>query len=74
MGVDIYFAKPYHSWERGLNENTNGLLRQYLPKGSSFADLTTEELLWIEDQLNDRPRKSLGYKTPRQAMEMALAG
>jgi IS30 family transposase len=74
LGVDIYFAKPYHSWERGLNENTNGLLRQYLPKGSSFADLTTEELLWIEDQLNDRPRKSLGYKTPRQAMEMALAG
>ena len=73
LGIDIYFAKPYHSWERGLNENTNGLLRQYLPKGSSFADLTTEELCWIEDQLNDRPRKSLGYKTPRQAMEMALA-
>lgn len=73
LGIDIYFAKPYHSWERGLNENTNGLLRQYLPKGSSFADLTTEELRWIEDQLNDRPRKSLGYKTPRQVMEMELA-
>lgn len=73
LGIDIYFAKPYHSWERGLNENTNGLLRQYLPKGSSFADLTTEELRWIEGQLNDRPRKSLGYKTPRQVMEIALA-
>lgn len=73
LGIDIYFAKPYHSWERGLNENTNGLLRQYLPKGSSFAELTDEKLQWIEDQLNDRPRKTLGYKTPRQMMEIQLA-
>jgi IS30 family transposase len=69
FGIDIYFARPYHSWERGLNENTNGLLRQHLPKGSSFADLTEAHSQWIESELNNRPRKCLGFKTPRQMME-----
>jgi IS30 family transposase len=73
LGIDIYFARPYHSWERGLNENTNGLLRQYLPKGSSFADLTEAHLQWIESELNNRPRKCLGFKTPRQMMELGMA-
>lgn len=61
-----YFAHPYHSWERGLNENMNGLIRQYLPKGKSFDDLTDEDVRHIMDKLNNRPRKCLGYKTPNQ--------
>ncbi|WP_203456893.1 IS30 family transposase [Legionella sp. MW5194] len=64
LDASIYFAHPYHSWERGLNENTNGLIRQYIPKGSSFADLTQERILEITKFLNSRPRKSLGFVTP----------
>lgn len=67
LGGKVYFAHPYHSWERGLNENTNGLLRQYLPKNRSLADLTDKELAKIVNKLNNRPRKSLGYLTPREA-------
>jgi IS30 family transposase len=58
--LDIYFAHPYHSWERGLNEHTNGLIRQYLPKKISFDSLTQKEL----DKINSRPRKVLGGLTP----------
>ncbi len=61
-----YFAHPYHSWERGLNENTNGLIRQYLPKGKSFDELTQQDIQLIMDKLNNRPRKCLGFKTPNQ--------
>ncbi len=61
-----FFAHPYHSWERGLNENTNGLIRQYLPKGKSFDDLTDREVRDIMDGLNNRPRKCLGFRTPNQ--------
>ena len=64
LGGKFFFAKPYHSWERGLNEHTNGLVRQYLPKGTKFTNLTQAELLIIEDKLNSRPRKILGYQTP----------
>ena len=67
LGGKVYFAHPYHSWERGLNENTNGLLRQYLPKNRSLADLTENELAKIVNKLNNRPRKSLGYLSPREA-------
>lgn len=66
LGMPIYFAHPYSSWERGLNENTNGLVRQYLPKGSSFEDVDNEVLQAIMDKLNHRPRKSLGYRTPAE--------
>jgi IS30 family transposase len=61
-----HFAHPYHSWERGLNENMNGLIRQYLPKGKSFDSLTQEDIQRIMDKPNNRPRKCLGYKTPNQ--------
>ena len=61
-----YFAHPYHSWERGLNENTNGLIRQYFPKGKDLSDITEEEVLKVMDKLNNRPRKCLGFKTPNQ--------
>ena len=61
-----YFATPYHSWERGLNEHTNGLVRQYFPKASDLTKYTSEEIQYVEDQLNNRPRKVLGYRTPRE--------
>lgn len=64
LGADVYFAKPYHSWERGLNENTNGLVRQYFPKRTRFDSITEYDLQRVAKKLNDRPRKCLGYKTP----------
>ena len=66
LNVPIYFALPYHSWERGANENMNGLIRQYLPKGVSFEGVTEAYILQIQQQLNNRPRKSLGYLTPKE--------
>ena len=62
----IYFATPHHAWERGTNENTNGLLRQYLPKGKSMAHLTQHACNRIATTLNRRPRKRLGYRTPEE--------
>ncbi len=62
----FYFAHPYASWERGLNENTNGLVRQYFPKKSDFSKITQAEMERVMGRLNNRPRKSLGYKTPNQ--------
>lgn len=64
VGIDIYFAHPYSSWERARNENTNGLLRQYYPKKTSFANLDPETLQQVVRELNNRPRKKLGYRTP----------
>lgn len=65
-GMDIYFAHPYSSWERGTNENTNGLIRRFLPKGTDFNKISSERLKQIENNLNNRPRKVLGFKTPNQ--------
>ena len=62
----IYFAHPYASWERGLNENTNGLVRQYFPKKYEFARISEKDLQQVEDLLNNRPRKTLGYRTPNE--------
>ena len=64
LKMAIYFAHPYHSWERGTNENTNGLLRQYLPKGANLATVTPQQLAAYVRQLNHRPRKCLGFRTP----------
>lgn len=64
LNAEFYFAHPYSSWERGLNENTNGLVRQYLKKGSSFTSVTDDYLALIMNKLNLRPRKTLGYKCP----------
>ena len=66
LKADIYFANPYHSWERGLNENTNGLIRQYIPKACRITIVKKSDVQWIEDQLNNRPRKALGYLSPIQ--------
>lgn len=64
LDVQFFFARPYHSWERGANENNNGLARQYIPKGTDFEDLTDEYIAEVEWKLNHRPRKSLGYLRP----------
>jgi len=66
LNADIYFANAYSPWERGLNENTNGLLRRFYPKGTDFRKVTERELLKIQDLLNNRPRKTLGFRTPRE--------
>lgn len=63
-----YFAHPYHSWERGTNENTNGLIRQYYPKGKDLSDISDAEIRIVMDKINNRPRKCLGYKTPNQVL------
>ena len=72
-GMDVFFARPYHSWERGTNENTNGLIRRLHPKKSSFAGIGQTELKRIDTYLNDRPRKCLGWMTPREKMVAFLA-
>jgi IS30 family transposase len=63
-GLTVYFADPYSAWQRGTNENTNGLLRQYFPKGTDFRNVTEEELAFTVKKLNHRPRKCLGYQSP----------
>jgi len=72
-GIDIFFAHPYHSWERGTNENTNGLIRRLHPKTSSFAGIGKAGLVRIDKFLNNRPRKCLGWRTPREVMDAFLA-
>ena len=64
LGVEFYFAPPHQPWQRGTNENTNGLLREYFPKGYDFSKLSEEDLQKVVEQLNRRPRKCLGYRTP----------
>lgn len=73
-GARCFFAHPYHSWERGTNENTNGLIRDYFPKGTDFTTIQEATLAVVERELNNRPRKRLGYRTPLQAFSVALAG
>jgi IS30 family transposase len=64
LGCECFFAKPYHSWERGANENTNGLIRQYFPKKMSFARITASQIALVQNRLNTRPRKCLDFKPP----------
>ena len=66
LNAKFYFAHPYSSWERGLNENTNGLIRQYLPKKTDFKKVTQKQIDNVMEKLNNRPRKCLGFKTPNQ--------
>ena len=73
-GLKCYYANPYHSWERGTNENTNGLIRDYLPKKTDFTTIPDEEIAFVEHELNTRPRKRLNYLTPLEAMSVALEG
>ena len=71
LQAQCFFATPYHSWERGLNEHTNGLIRQYFPKSCDLSKLTNEEIQRVEDALNDRPRKVLQFKKPREVFLQA---
>ena len=71
-GVKVFFCDPRSPWQRGSNENTNGLLRQYFPKGKSMAGYSQADLDAVADQLNGRPRQTLGWKTPSQTLEQAL--
>lgn len=73
LGVKAYFADPYASWQRGTNENSNGLIRRYLPKGTDFSTVTQEELDDIVWEINNRPRKVLGFKTPLEVFNKYLA-
>jgi len=72
--MKAFFAHAYHSWERGTNENTNGLIRDYFPKKTDFTTIPDEELSFVERELNNRPRKRLGWKTPLEIMSVALRG
>jgi IS30 family transposase len=67
-GIKVYFADPYAAWQRGTNENTNGLLRQYFPKGTDFTQVSHHELKQIAQEVNQRPRKRLGYRTPYEVL------
>lgn len=73
-GFKAFFANPYHSWERGTNENTNSLIRDYFPKKTDFTKVSNEEIQEVEDALNNRPRKRLGWKTPLESFSVALHG
>jgi IS30 family transposase len=66
LSADFYFTHPYSAWEKAINENTNGLIRQYLPKSTNLKEVTIEQIKMIENKLNNRPRKSLQWKTPLQ--------
>lgn len=72
LGCSFYFARPYHSCDRALNENTNGLIRRYLPKGTNFDTISESQIVCIQDDLNNRPRKTLKYRTPNEVMSKYL--
>lgn len=71
-GMTIYFAHPYSSWERGTNENTNGLIRRYFPKNTDFNKVTEEQIRAVQNLLNNRPRKVLGFYTPAEKLKMEI--
>ena len=73
IGTKCYFANPYHSWERGTNEQTNGLIRQYFPKGTDFATIPESEIKRVEYLLNNRPKKILNYCTPQEVFNRGVA-
>ena len=73
-GVEVYFCDPRSPWQRGSNENTNGLLRQYFPKGQSLAGITQERLDEVARKLNGRPRETLGFRTPAEKLAELIDG
>ena len=74
LNAEFYFAHPYRSWERGINENSNGLLRQYYPKKTDLRGIEKNEVLPILEKINTRPRKTLGYATPKEVFFGQISG
>jgi len=72
--LNIYFADPYAAWQRGTNENTNGLLRQFFPKGTNFIAVSEKKVAFVVHNLNNRPRKCLNYQTPHEVFSLAKCG
>jgi IS30 family transposase len=72
LHITVYCAQPYHFWERGLNENTNGLLRDFFPKGTNFQEVSQEELDHVVDLINNRPRRSLNFRTPQEVLDAEI--
>jgi IS30 family transposase len=72
-GVKVYFADPSSPWQRGMNENTNGLIRQYFPKKTDFSKVSIEEIKFAQNQLNERPRKVLDWNTPKETLQKLLS-
>jgi len=72
LNLKVFFCDPYSPWQRGLNENQNGLIRQYIPKSTSFENLMSHDITFIADRLNNRPRKTLGFETPKEALNKYL--
>jgi IS30 family transposase len=70
----VFFAHPYASWERGTNENTNGLIRQYFQKGSDFSSITDDQISFVKERLNDRPRKCLDFQAPAMVFSQVSPG
>ena len=68
-GMAVYFCDPHSPWQRGTNENTNGLIRDFFPKGTDFATVSAQKLSFVQQALNERPRKTLGWKTPKNAFD-----
>jgi len=73
IGAKCYFARPYASWQRGTNEQTNGMVRWYLPKGTDFRNISEEEIAEVESRINNRPRKCLKYRTPLEVFNRVVA-
>ncbi|MCX8514043.1 MAG: IS30 family transposase, partial [Burkholderiales bacterium] len=72
LGCDIFFARPYRSCDRGLNEHTNGLIRKYFPKKTDFANINEQQIEQVQNLLNNRPRKALGFLTPNEVVNRYL--
>ena len=72
LGLAVYFAEPYKAWQRGANENANGLLRQFFPKGIDFKRISSREVARVQQLLNERPRRRLGYRTPIEVIAKRL--
>ena len=72
-GMAVYFCDPHSPWQRGTTENTNGLIRDFFPKGTDFATVSAQKLRFVQQALNERPRKTLGWKTPKNAFNQLIA-
>ena len=72
-GMKVFFCDPHSPWQRGTNENTNGLIRKFFPKGTDFTGMKADRLEWVQEALNERPRETLGYKTPKFTLNKLIS-